>query len=283
MHGLGATVGGLHLGNTWAGQRFLSERPARTGHTACAPGCAGSPPSLISGLRRERLASGRPKLDNESFGPKITNRFLPAVVYSLGCESDGRSSFGRLPRAIFGVGCSLSVPVRPDTHCTGGGLPHGNIQQTPQYGPHLLTLRKPWRRDDARLGRRIDVATRGSSAHQSPREAHRCHPTQRAKIGPACRDRTESETVLAPSHLRVMWHQESNAPVRPFLERDHSFGPEDIASMSAGFEAALRKLGLVVREDPATVAVAKSIIELAKEGEREPGRLCDQAVKRLST
>ena len=73
------------------------------------------------------------------------------------------------------------------------------------------------------------------------------------------------------------------APVRPFLERDHSFGPEDIASMSAGFEAALRKLGLVVREDPATVAVAKSIIELAKEGEREPGRLCDQAVKRLST
>jgi len=118
--GLGATIEGLHLGNTWAGQRFLSERSARTGHTACAPGCAGSPPSLFSGLRRERLASGRPKLDNESFGPKIMNRFLPAVVYSLSCESDGRSSFERLPRAIFGVGCSLSVPVRPDTHCTGG-------------------------------------------------------------------------------------------------------------------------------------------------------------------
>jgi hypothetical protein len=31
------------------------------------------------------------------------------------------------------------------------------------------------------------------------------------------------------------------------------------------------------------VAVAKRIIELAKDGEREPGRLCDQAVKRLST
>ena len=89
--------------------------------------------------------------------------------------------------------------------------------------------------------------------------------------------------MLAPSHLRGMWHQESNAPVRPFLERDHSFGPEDIASMSAGFEAALRKLGLTVREDPATVAVAKRIIELAKEGEREPERLCDRAVGRLST
>src|SRR6266487_6877130 len=36
--GLGAAVGGLHLANTWARQRFLTERPARTGHTACALG-----------------------------------------------------------------------------------------------------------------------------------------------------------------------------------------------------------------------------------------------------
>ena len=89
--------------------------------------------------------------------------------------------------------------------------------------------------------------------------------------------------MLAPFHLRGMWHQGLNVPVRPFLEGDHSFGPEDIASMSAGFEAALRKLGLTVREDPATVAVAKRIIELAKEGELEPERLCDRAVGRLST
>jgi hypothetical protein len=32
-----------------------------------------------------------------------------------------------------------------------------------------------------------------------------------------------------------------------FLEHDHSFGPEDIASMSAALEAALGKLGLVDR------------------------------------
>jgi hypothetical protein len=48
------------------------------------------------------------------------------------------------------------------------------------------------------------------------------------------------------------------------------------------FEAALSKLGLVDRTDPATMAVAKLIIELAKEGERDPERLCALALKQLS-
>jgi hypothetical protein len=71
-------------------------------------------------------------------------------------------------------------------------------------------------------------------------------------------------------------------PMRPFLKHDHSFGPEDIAGMSAALEAAVSKLGLIARDDPATVAVAKLIIEFAKEGERDPTRLCDQALQRLS-
>jgi hypothetical protein len=71
-------------------------------------------------------------------------------------------------------------------------------------------------------------------------------------------------------------------PVRTFLEHDHAFGPEDIASLSAAFEAALSKLGLVDRADPATMAVAKLIIEFAKQGEREPERLCALAVLQLS-
>jgi hypothetical protein len=49
-------------------------------------------------------------------------------------------------------------------------------------------------------------------------------------------------------------------PIRLFLEHDHSFGPEDIAKMSAAFEAALGKLGLVDRSDPATHEVAKLIM-----------------------
>jgi hypothetical protein len=53
-------------------------------------------------------------------------------------------------------------------------------------------------------------------------------------------------------------------PIRPFLPDSQSFDPEDIANMSAAFEAALGKLGLVDRSDPAAMAVAKLIIEIAK-------------------
>jgi hypothetical protein len=74
----------------------------------------------------------------------------------------------------------------------------------------------------------------------------------------------------------------SNVPIRPFLEHDQFFGPEDIGGLSAAFEAALSKLGLVDRTAPATIAVAKLIIELAKRGERNPERLCALAVEQLS-
>jgi hypothetical protein len=51
--------------------------------------------------------------------------------------------------------------------------------------------------------------------------------------------------------------------------------------MSAASEAAFQ-LGLIVRNDLATMAIAKVIIGLAKEGERDAGRLCALALKRIS-
>ena len=66
------------------------------------------------------------------------------------------------------------------------------------------------------------------------------------------------------------------------LENNDWFGPEDIAGLTTAFEAALAKLGVVDRSDPTTLTLAKLIIELAKAGEREPERLCDSALKRLS-
>jgi hypothetical protein len=79
-----------------------------------------------------------------------------------------------------------------------------------------------------------------------------------------------------------MCYQEQDVPIRLFLEHDHSFGPEDIAKMSAAFEAALGQLGLVDRSDPATHEVAKLIIEFAKQGQRDPERLCALALQRLA-
>jgi hypothetical protein len=45
-------------------------------------------------------------------------------------------------------------------------------------------------------------------------------------------------------------------------------------SSGGAFEAAPSKLGLVDRKDSMTMAVAKLIIELAKNGERDPKKNC---------
>ena len=51
--------------------------------------------------------------------------------------------------------------------------------------------------------------------------------------------------------------------------------------MTAAFELALSKLQLSDRRDPLAVVLAKFIIELAKEGERDPEALCEGALSLL--
>ena len=70
-------------------------------------------------------------------------------------------------------------------------------------------------------------------------------------------------------------------PIRLLLEHDHLFEPEEIDSLILAFENTLRVLGLTNREDPLTVAVAKLIIQLAKDDERDPGRLRDGVLEAL--
>jgi hypothetical protein len=67
-------------------------------------------------------------------------------------------------------------------------------------------------------------------------------------------------------------------PIRELLKAQ-SFGPDDIEVLVSAFEEALRELGLVDRTDPATQLVAQRIIELAQQGERDPIRLREAAVK----
>jgi hypothetical protein len=75
----------------------------------------------------------------------------------------------------------------------------------------------------------------------------------------------------------------SAVPIREIIERKYGavFEPDDIPHLVAGYEAALRKLGLVDRRDPRVVIVAKLIIRLAQEGERDPNKLCDRVAKIL--
>jgi len=65
------------------------------------------------------------------------------------------------------------------------------------------------------------------------------------------------------------------------LLKDQSFGPEDITLLATTFEAALRQLGLADRNAPAAQTLARRIMELAHQGERDPDRLRERALEGL--
>ena len=62
-------------------------------------------------------------------------------------------------------------------------------------------------------------------------------------------------------------------PIVELLRKHGSFEPEEVAMLGTVFETVLQTLGLVDREDPLTVMVAKSLVEYAKAGVRDPDRL----------
>ena len=68
--------------------------------------------------------------------------------------------------------------------------------------------------------------------------------------------------------------------IQSLLRRDDvSFGPEDAANLVAGFESTLANLGLKDRNDPATTHIARLIIQIAKDGQRDPAVLADRATR----
>ena len=68
-------------------------------------------------------------------------------------------------------------------------------------------------------------------------------------------------------------------PMRQHLQ-GHGFDPETARLLGLAFEMALVALQHADRVvSPTRDAVAQKIIELAKAGERDPGRLCDAALE----
>jgi hypothetical protein len=87
--------------------------------------------------------------------------------------------------------------------------------------------------------------------------------------------------LAAPSYAQTVPAADAAVPIHRLLEKQ-SFGPDEIRVLVIAFEGALRALRLVDRPDPATEIVAKKIIELAQQGERDPDRLRERAVQSLS-
>jgi hypothetical protein len=70
-------------------------------------------------------------------------------------------------------------------------------------------------------------------------------------------------------------------PIRHLLElqaEKAAFDPEDIKAIITGYETALRRLKVDDRTSAMALLVARSIIQIAKEGERNPERLTERVI-----
>jgi hypothetical protein len=67
-----------------------------------------------------------------------------------------------------------------------------------------------------------------------------------------------------------------------FLE-DAAFGPDEIALMVAAYEVGLTQINASGHNDPTAETLARTIVMLAKQGERDPVRLEQRAIEIIST
>ena len=65
------------------------------------------------------------------------------------------------------------------------------------------------------------------------------------------------------------------------LLQNCAFGPDEIKRMTTAYEDTLRVLGFADRTDPITEIIAKTIVEIAQTGERDPLRMRPQAIADL--
>jgi hypothetical protein len=65
----------------------------------------------------------------------------------------------------------------------------------------------------------------------------------------------------------------------PVESEQEVFGPDTIAVLATALKDALHHLRLLDRNDPTVNKVANRIIELARQGERDPSRLRDGAIQ----
>ena len=70
-------------------------------------------------------------------------------------------------------------------------------------------------------------------------------------------------------------------PITPFLD-GYSFDPETRRVMGVAFELARVALQLEDRGDSLNAILARRIVELAQEGERNPDLLCENVLKEFS-
>jgi hypothetical protein len=72
------------------------------------------------------------------------------------------------------------------------------------------------------------------------------------------------------------------AITRTLEEQGVAFDPDDVTTLTIAYHAVLHQLDLVDYEDGVTLLIAKLIVDLAAQGERDPERLTAGTVEALS-
>jgi hypothetical protein len=71
-------------------------------------------------------------------------------------------------------------------------------------------------------------------------------------------------------------------PIRGLLDvQEVVFEPEDIQALTAAHETALKRLQIADRKSAMAFLVAKTVIEVAKDGERDPHRVSERVIRLL--
>jgi len=68
-------------------------------------------------------------------------------------------------------------------------------------------------------------------------------------------------------------------PIRGLLDGEGvAFDPEDIKAITAAHEITLKRLNIADRKAPMAFLAAKTLIHIAKDGERDPQRLSERVI-----
>jgi hypothetical protein len=71
-------------------------------------------------------------------------------------------------------------------------------------------------------------------------------------------------------------------PIRGLLDvQEVAFDPEDIQALTAAHETALKRLRITDRQSAMAFLVAKTLIQIAKDGECDPQRLSERVIRIL--
>ena len=82
--------------------------------------------------------------------------------------------------------------------------------------------------------------------------------------------------------MRSRLRKRAVMPITRFLTAEAAFAPAEIAVLVSAFDDVLRSLRMTHHADRATEFIARRIIDLAAQGERDPIKLRDGALQSLS-